>query len=88
MKIDWETIREIAIERAETLRGQTLDRQQYKNYFNGVCKQYMKETKRQRVPRNSDLLTKMLINRDVIKTELQKTYGGRYRSVTYKFQER
>ena len=88
MRIDWETIRKIAIERAETLRGQTLDRQQYKNYFNGVCKQYMKQTNRQRVPRNSDLLTKMLINRDVIKTELQKTDGGKYRSVTYKFQER
>ena len=87
MKIDWETIREIAIERAETLRGQTLDRQQYKNYFNGVCKEYTKQTKRQKVPRTADLLTKMLMNRDVIKTELQTYNGGKYRSVVYKFQE-
>lgn len=87
MRIDWKTIRKIAIERAEKLRGQTLDRQQYKNYFNGVCKQYMKQTNRQRVPGNSDLLTKMLVNRNIIRTELQKTYGGKYRSVTYKFQE-
>jgi hypothetical protein len=85
MRIDWKTIRKIAIERAEKLRGQTLDRHQYENYFNGICKQYMKQTNRQRVPRDSRLLTKMLMDRDVIRTELQRTYG-KYRSVTYKFQ--